>query len=123
MKSLKKCVIYIIKERLKLKNIRSILYILEQFLIKKKQNPENIIIKFCLNDQTNPTIQTVLTGCYRHGKWVEKDEHKAFIYCQKSAEIGDVFGTYSLGICYLLRNEKDEHKAFIYFQKSAEMGY
>ncbi|RIB05640.1 hypothetical protein C2G38_2253693 [Gigaspora rosea] len=55
---------------------------------------------------------------------VEKDEHKTFIYHQKSAEMGDTSGMYYVGYCYQhgIGVEKDEHKAFIYYQKSAEMG-
>ncbi|RIB04046.1 hypothetical protein C2G38_2048766 [Gigaspora rosea] len=98
------------EEKLKGKNPKSFLETLEQFLIKKKQNPVNII-DFCLNDQTNPTIQIILASCYLYGKWVQKDEHKAFIYYQKSAEMGNARGTFNVGYCY--RNgigvEKDEH--------------
>ncbi|RIB01896.1 hypothetical protein C2G38_2229356 [Gigaspora rosea] len=61
---------------------------------------------------------------YQRDIGVEKDERKAFIYYQKSAEIGDVNGIFQVGYCY--RNgtgiEKDEHKAFIYYQKCSEMG-
>ncbi|RIB26852.1 hypothetical protein C2G38_2263229 [Gigaspora rosea] len=62
--------------------------------------------------------------CYENGVGVEKDEHKAFIYYQKSAEMGYVNGIHDIGYCYLygVGVEKDEHKAFFYFQKSAEMG-
>ncbi|RIB21453.1 hypothetical protein C2G38_1101767 [Gigaspora rosea] len=115
------CKLY--NEGLKCKNSRSILETLEQFLLKKKQNPVNII-DFCLDDQTNPTIQLVLASCYRYGKWVEKDDHKAFNYYQKSAEMGDASGICNVGYCYDegIGVEKDEYKAFIYFKKSAEMG-
>src|SRR5436190_1774111 len=60
---------------------------------------------------------------YQHG--VEKDEHKAFIYYQKSADMGHADGTYKVSYCYEdgIGVEKDEHKAFIYYQKSADMGY
>src|SRR6185437_14512066 len=109
------------EERLKSKNSRSILETLEQFLLKKKQNPVNII-DFCLDDQTNPTIQLVLASCYRYGKWVEKDEHKSFDYYQKLAEMNDSCGIYFVGVCYDkgIGVEMDEHKAFIYYQKSSE---
>src|SRR6185437_4577756 len=55
------------EEKLKGKNSKSILEMLEQFLIKKKQNLVNII-NFCLDDLTNPTIQIVLASCYRYSK-------------------------------------------------------
>ncbi|RIB23823.1 kinase-like domain-containing protein [Gigaspora rosea] len=92
-------------------------------MLNKEQNPVNII-NFCLNDQVNPIIQIVLASCYYYGKWVEKDEHKAFIYYQKSAEMGNANATFKVGNCYShgIGVEKDEHKAFIYYQKSAEMG-
>ncbi|RIB12030.1 hypothetical protein C2G38_2201794 [Gigaspora rosea] len=55
---------------------------------------------------------------------IEKDEHKAFIYYQKSANIGKANGTFQVGCCYEngIGVEKDEYKAYIYYQKSAEMG-
>ncbi|RIB22267.1 hypothetical protein C2G38_2033712 [Gigaspora rosea] len=87
-------------ERLKGKDYHSILETLEQFLINKKQNPFDII-NFCLlNDQINPIIQIVLASCYYYGKWVEEDEHKTFIYYQKSAEMGHAEGTFNVGECY-----------------------
>ncbi|RIB15611.1 hypothetical protein C2G38_2192012 [Gigaspora rosea] len=56
---------------------------------------------------------------------VQKDEHKAFNYYQKSAKTNDSCGVFLIGVCYKngIRVEKDEHKAFIYYQKSVEMGY
>ncbi|RIB25656.1 kinase-like domain-containing protein [Gigaspora rosea] len=100
-----------------------ILDILEQFLIKKKQNPIDII-NYCLNDQINPMMQIILADCYRFGKWFEKDEYKAFIYYQKSAGMGSALGFFEVGVCYFygIGVEKDDHKAFIYCQKSVEMG-
>ncbi|RIB13607.1 hypothetical protein C2G38_2097952, partial [Gigaspora rosea] len=64
---------------------------------------------------------------YLNGIGVGKDVHKAFIYYQKSAEIGSSGGMCNLGNCYKsgiggIGVEKDEHKAFTYYQKSAEMG-
>ncbi|RIB00225.1 hypothetical protein C2G38_2235094 [Gigaspora rosea] len=58
---------------------------------------------------------------YQHGIEVEKDEHKAFVYYQKSADIGNAKGIYQVGECYYYGTgvEKDEHKIFIYYQKSA----
>ncbi|RIB24887.1 hypothetical protein C2G38_2241743 [Gigaspora rosea] len=82
------------------------------------------------NYQTNSTIQLVLASCYRFGKWVEKDEHKAFNYYQKLAEMNNSHRILFLGVCYTngIRVEKDklelkknERKAFIYYQKSEEM--
>ncbi|RIB22251.1 hypothetical protein C2G38_2296336 [Gigaspora rosea] len=110
-------------ERLKGKDNHSILETLEQFLANKKQNPVDII-NICLNDQINPIIQIILASCYYYGKWVEEVEHKAFIYYQKSAEMGNIKGINNVGYCYQngIGVEKDEHKAFIYYQKSAEMG-
>ncbi|RIB29345.1 hypothetical protein C2G38_2155598 [Gigaspora rosea] len=112
------------EEKLKGKYSRSILYTIEQFLLKKKQNPDNIV-KFCLNDKINPTVQIILASCFYYGKWVEKNEYKAFVCYQKSAEMGDDRGTYNVGHCYRygIGVERDEHKAFIYYHKSAEMGY
>ncbi|RIB12690.1 hypothetical protein C2G38_2100318, partial [Gigaspora rosea] len=74
------------EETLKCKNSESILETLEQFLIEKKQNPFNIIDFF------------------------EKDEHKAFNYYQKLAEMNNSHGILFLGICYTngIRVEKDK---------------
>ncbi|RIB19748.1 kinase-like domain-containing protein [Gigaspora rosea] len=115
---------YLHKEnKVKYKNPCLMLDLLEQFLIKRKQNPVNII-NFCLNDQINPMVQIILADCYRFGKWIEKDEHKAFSYYQKSAGMECALGFNEIGFCYFfgIGVEKDEHKAFIYVQKSAEMG-
>ncbi|RIB05371.1 hypothetical protein C2G38_600161 [Gigaspora rosea] len=56
---------------------------------------------------------------------VVKDGYKAFIYYQKSAEMGSANGAFNVGYCYQngIGVEKDEHKAFEYYQKSSEMGY
>ncbi|CAG8631510.1 7548_t:CDS:1, partial [Scutellospora calospora] len=40
-----------------------IIKILDQFLAEKKQNPDNII-KWCLNDEINSTVQLILAMCY-----------------------------------------------------------
>ncbi|RIB03904.1 hypothetical protein C2G38_2223794 [Gigaspora rosea] len=48
-----------------------------------------------VNDMYNPinsVVQIILASCYRYGKWVEKDERKAFNYYQKLAEMGDARG-------------------------------
>ncbi|RIB12817.1 hypothetical protein C2G38_2199633 [Gigaspora rosea] len=90
---------------------------------KKNQNQYNLI-NWCLENQSNFMIQIILANCYRLGKWTEKDEHKAFIYYQKSAEMNDASGICGTGYCYYkgIGVEKDEHKAFIYYRKSSEMG-
>ncbi|CAG8733481.1 15245_t:CDS:1, partial [Acaulospora morrowiae] len=41
--------------------------------------------------------QAILASCYRYGKWIEKDEHKAFEYYQKFAEMGDSYGLFQVG--------------------------
>ncbi|KAF0384976.1 hypothetical protein F8M41_011520 [Gigaspora margarita] len=75
----------------KRKNTKSILNLIDQFLIKNYQNPEEVI-KLCLHDQTNPIIQLILGNFYYFGKWIEKDENKAFVHYQKSAELGNPGG-------------------------------
>ncbi|KAF0437066.1 calmodulin-dependent protein kinase [Gigaspora margarita] len=96
---------------------------LEQFLIKKKQNPENII-NFSLDNPINSSVQFILASCYCFEKWVEKDKRKAFNSYQKLAEMDDSYRIFSVGLCYKngVGVEKDEHKALIYYQKSAKMG-
>ena len=37
--------------------------------------------------------------CYHNAIGFEKNEHKAFIYYQRSAEIGDIDGTHNAGYC------------------------
>ncbi|RIB21983.1 hypothetical protein C2G38_2175088 [Gigaspora rosea] len=63
------------------------------------------------------------TSCYRYGKWVEKDECKAFNCYKKSAEMGNAIGKSNVGNCYQngISVKKDEHKAFEYYLKLAEM--
>src|SRR5260363_124012 len=55
---------------------------LNQYLIKNQLKP-NDLINFCLNNQSSSICLGILVICYRYGKWVEKDENKAFFYCQK----------------------------------------
>ncbi|RIB00363.1 hypothetical protein C2G38_2151872 [Gigaspora rosea] len=88
----------------------------------KKESNTNNFINWCLNDEINPTIQIILANCYRFGKWIEKDDNKAFIYYQKSADIEYDEGIFGVGFCYEkgIGVEKDEHKAFSYYQKSAD---
>ncbi|KAF0529897.1 calmodulin-dependent protein kinase [Gigaspora margarita] len=76
-------------------------------------------------NQTGPSELFSLGYNYQNGIGVEKDEHKAFFYYQKSADMGDAQGTRGVGYCYQngIGVEKDEHKAFIYYQKAAEMGH
>ncbi|KAF0424592.1 calmodulin-dependent protein kinase [Gigaspora margarita] len=38
--------------------------------------------------------------CHHSGIRVEKDEHKAFIYYQKSVDMGDATAMCSVGYCY-----------------------
>ncbi|RIB08111.1 hypothetical protein C2G38_2147234 [Gigaspora rosea] len=87
-------------ERLKGKHSEQLFYILDEFLVKRKQNPNNVI-KWCLENPNNFMTQIILATCYRLGKWIEKDENKAFIYYQKSAEMGDASGTCGVGYCYV----------------------
>ncbi|KAF0525866.1 HCP-like protein [Gigaspora margarita] len=77
-----------------------------------------------------------LGSCYKDGIGIEKDEHKAFIYYHKSAEMGHaggilglaaemghVDGINNLGHCYQNRIgvEKDEYQATIYYEKLVEL--
>ncbi|KAF0521143.1 calmodulin-dependent protein kinase [Gigaspora margarita] len=112
------------EERSKGQDTEQIINELNQFLVKKKQNTDNII-KWCLENQFNLMAQIILAGCYRFGKWIEKDEHKAFIYYQMSADLGSAEGTFCVGICYEdgIGVNKDENMAFIYYQKAANMSH
>ncbi|RIB23299.1 hypothetical protein C2G38_2171662 [Gigaspora rosea] len=93
------------------------------FSKKNKQKPENII-NWCLKNQINPIVQCILANFYYFGIWVEKDEHKAFMYYQKSAKMCNPKGLFHVGHCYQngIGVVKDEYKAFIYYKKSAEIG-
>ncbi|RIB28961.1 hypothetical protein C2G38_2156680 [Gigaspora rosea] len=112
------------EELLICQNMNSVINSLDQILANKKQNPESII-SWCMDNQSNPMVQIVLARCYRFGKWIEKDEHKAFIYYQKSADMEFVEGIYGVGVCYGkgIGVDKDEHKTFIHYQKAAYMGH
>ncbi|RIB16908.1 hypothetical protein C2G38_2038178 [Gigaspora rosea] len=74
-----------------------------------------------LNSNKNADEIFNLGSSYHIGNCVEKDEHKAFIYYLKSAEMGHIKGILNVGYCYRdgIGIEKDEHKAFTYYQKSA----
>ncbi|RIB27682.1 kinase-like domain-containing protein [Gigaspora rosea] len=76
-------------------------------------------------------ISTCNVGYFYHsGIGVKKDEHKALIYYQKAAEMGDfaetdnAAGIISVGHCYQhgIGVEKDDHMAFISYRRSVEMG-
>ncbi|CAG8468539.1 9134_t:CDS:2 [Scutellospora calospora] len=56
------------EERSKGKISKSILDLLEKFIEKKNQNPDNII-NWCLNDKINPTVQIILG---HFGFWYEE---------------------------------------------------
>ncbi|RIB06375.1 hypothetical protein C2G38_2046846 [Gigaspora rosea] len=111
------------EERSKCSDSELIFNKLDQFLTKKKQNPIDII-KWCSDDQINPISKIILACCYRFGKWVKKDEFKAFIYYQKSADMEYAEGIFYVGVCYDegIGVKKDKHKAFEYYKKSADMG-
>ncbi|RIB04371.1 hypothetical protein C2G38_2222576 [Gigaspora rosea] len=110
------------KEGLICDDLNSVMNSLNQILVNKKQNPDNII-NWCLDNSTNPMAQIVLARRYRFGKWVEKNEHKAFIHYKKSADMDFADGIFAVGACYTtgIGVNKDEHKAFIYYQKAADM--
>src|SRR5690242_4980631 len=86
------------KEFLTGKSFLSNIETFEQFLEKKKQNPVQII-NYCIDNQFDYMFR-LIACCYFYGKWVEKDESKAFIYYQKSADMGDVNGMFNVGFCY-----------------------
>ncbi|RIB30136.1 hypothetical protein C2G38_606463 [Gigaspora rosea] len=56
---------------------------------------------------------------HEYGIGVEKDNHKAFIYYQKSAEMGHVSGTFQVGYCYDegIGVEKNKFKATTYYRR------
>ncbi|RIB29691.1 hypothetical protein C2G38_2154612 [Gigaspora rosea] len=110
------------EEKLKGKYSSSILDTIDQFLMEKRQNPYHIV-KFCLNNKDNHTVQLILASCYYYGKWVEMDKPMAFFYYQKSSKMGNDRATYMVGYCYEhgIGVEKNEYNAFIYYQISANM--
>ncbi|KAF0541894.1 HCP-like protein [Gigaspora margarita] len=61
--------------------------------------------------------------CYHNGYGVEKDEHKAFLYYQMSAEMGNALAFNDLGFCYAngVGVERDEQTSLIYYQKAVKM--
>ncbi|RIB18863.1 hypothetical protein C2G38_2084617, partial [Gigaspora rosea] len=79
------------------------------------QNFRNEIVKEMCNLYNEETLkyknsESILETCYRFGKWVEKDEHKAFNYYQKLAEMNNSHGILFLGVCYTngIRVEKNK---------------
>ncbi|CAG8683872.1 9358_t:CDS:2 [Cetraspora pellucida] len=87
------------EERMKGTNAISFLKQMEQFFIKNDQNPEDVI-NWCLDNQINPIIQSILADCYFCGKWINKDNQKTFEFDQKSAEGGYIIAYSCLGFCY-----------------------
>ncbi|KAF0477718.1 calmodulin-dependent protein kinase [Gigaspora margarita] len=77
-----------------------------------------------LIDFQNPEDIYWLGYCYEHGIEVEKDEDKAFIHYQKSANMNNSNGIYQVGYCYHLGIgvETNRQEAFLHYQKSAEAG-
>ncbi|KAF0409181.1 hypothetical protein F8M41_008414 [Gigaspora margarita] len=75
----------------------SIIYSIDQHMANKQKKPEEIF-NLCLNNKTNPIIQTnsiiqhILGMCYNYGKWIKNDNNQAFIHYQKSAELGNSNG-------------------------------
>ncbi|KAF0427127.1 HCP-like protein [Gigaspora margarita] len=112
---------------------------LDQVLAEKKQNPDSII-NWCLDNQNDSIAHIILARCYRFGKWIEKNEHKAYIHYQKSADMEFADGIYNVGVCYTANMgysdainrvgdcylhgygvEVDEYMAFVYYKKLAEL--
>ena len=60
-----------------------------------------------------------LDYCYEYRIGVEKNENKAFIYYQKSADMYNPNEMYQVGYCYYLGIgvEINKHKAFTYYLK------
>ncbi|KAF0543510.1 calmodulin-dependent protein kinase [Gigaspora margarita] len=95
----------------------------------KDNNPSGEIIKNAFNNLNLIEYQTSadilwLGYCYEYGIGVEKDENKAFIHYQKSADMNNPNGMFQVGYCYYLGIgvEIDKLKAFNYYLKSAEAG-
>ena len=70
-------------------------------------------------------VQNSLGIMYQHGLGVVKDEKKAFIWYEKSAQQGYMNAQCNFATMYLngLGVVKDEKKAFIWYEKSAQQGY
>src|SRR5690349_12715979 len=66
-----------------------------------------------------------LVSYYRCGFGTNEDEHKAFEYYQKAADMLEPEGLYQVGLCYGegIGIDENEQKAFEYFQKAATMGH
>ncbi|RIB07248.1 kinase-like domain-containing protein [Gigaspora rosea] len=116
-----------------LRNRADAYYLMEKY--KESFNDVKKLLKIETNDELaskllakineNPCVdETYGLGCfYLHGINVEKDEYKAFVQFEKSANMGHTEGINCLGYCYEygIGVEKNENKAFIYYQKSADM--
>ncbi|RIB19130.1 hypothetical protein C2G38_2182735 [Gigaspora rosea] len=88
------------------------------------QITNNITQLYLKDTNLKDHLQCFLNEIVKLKKCVQKNEHKAFDYYQKSAEMNDSYGVYFVGVCHEeeIGVEKNEHKAFIYYQKFAEMG-
>ncbi|RIB26678.1 kinase-like domain-containing protein [Gigaspora rosea] len=64
-----------------------------------------------------------LGHCYQNGIGAKRDAYKAFMFYQKSAELGNSNGELQIGFCYQNGSgvKIDECEAFIHYKKSAAM--
>ena len=98
--------------------------------IKDAEKGYNIITKYYENNENDSLSQNILGLLYNieieplKGFETEDNEIKAFDYFSKSAEQGDAYGEFWLGICYCFGYgvEDDEKKAFDLLMKSAKQG-
>ena len=76
-----------------------------------------------LSDTGGAYVQYVLAFMYLEGVGVEKDEEKAFEWCEKSAKLNYAPAQFNLAWMYLkgVGVEKDEEKAFEWCEKSAKL--
>lgn len=111
------------EERMKGTNAVTFINKMEQHFIKNNQNPLDII-NWCLNNQINPIIQSILADCYYCGKWTVKDYQKTFEFDKKSAEGGYIVAYSCLGFCYVngIGTDIDYSKSFECYKKAAEKG-
>ena len=110
--------------------------LLQEFIAgEESTNCSHMRVKICLqkdieasknlSDAGNAYVQFALVLMYLNGIGVEKDEEKAFVWCEKSAKQNFVLAQFRLALMYLngVGVEKDEEKAFEWYEKSAKLNY
>ncbi|CAB4373840.1 unnamed protein product [Rhizophagus irregularis] len=101
----------------------NIIQLIKQYIILKNEN-ENRIYKYLLDNKSRQQNTFLLAIFYYHGIGTGKDNVAAFELYKEAAEKGVINAIYNLGYCYEngIGIEKDEYKAFGLYKEAAKKG-